>query len=419
MENKTDMKWFTDAKYGLFIHWGLYSVLAGRWKGQDAPRTTEWIMKNMRIPLAEYKEIAKQFNPTKFDARDYVKKAKKWGMKYICLTTKHHDGFALFDTKVSDYNVMNSPYGKDIVREFADACAKEDIPFCVYYSQMQDWEHPDGNGNTWDFNKEDQDFKRYFYEKCVPQVQELLTNYGKIGMIWFDTPYDMPKELCEELADTVRACQPDCLINGRIGYGLGDFREVADNTIPVLSRSDVWESPMTMNSSWGYIKRDQTSKSAADVLQNLVRIVGKGGNLLLNLGPDENGLSPKVCTDALDVAGEWLEKYGDSIFGTTNIPNFPYLLTWGDLTYSKARKTLYFHVKKYPEFPYRVLLTGLETKVNRVTLMADGSPLKYSQSYEPGRDEHRLYIFLPEVCPDADDTVVAVELEAEATAQSI
>ena len=155
------------------------------------------------------------------------------------------------------------------------------------------------------------------------------------------------------------------------------------------------------------------------MLQNLGRIVGKGGNLLLNLGPDENGLSPKVCTDALDVAGEWLDRYGDSIFGTTNIPNFPYLLTWGDLTYSATRKTLYFHVKKYPEFPYRILLTGLETKVRSVKLMADGSDLKYSQSYEPGRDEHRLYIFLPEVCPDADDTVVAVELEGEATAQSI
>ena len=413
------MEWFREAKYGLFIHWGIYSIPGGEWKGQPAPHGSEWIMKNMKIPFAEYKELAKQFNPQSFDPYYYVQNAKKWGMKYLTFTAKHHDGFAMYDSKVSDYNVMNTPYGKDIVRQLADACEKEGLTFCLYYSQMQDWEDPDGNGNNWDFDPAKKDFKRYFYNKCLPQVKELLTNYGKIGMIWFDTPYDMPKDLCEELADTVRECQPDCLINGRIGYGLGDFREVADNTIPVLSRSDVWESPMTMNSSWGYIKRDKSSKSAADVLQNLVRIVGKGGNLLLNLGPDENGLSPKVCTDALDVAGEWLDRYGDSIFGTTNIPNFPYLLTWGDLTYSATRKTLYFHVKKYPEFPYRILLTGLETKVRSVKLMADGSDLKYSQSYEPGRDEHRLYIFLPEVCPDADDTVVAVELEGEATAQSI
>ena len=413
------MDWFREAKYGLFIHWGIYAIPGGEWKGKPAPHGSEWIMKNMRIPLTEYRELAKQFNPQSFDPYYYVQSAKKWGMKYLTFTAKHHDGFAMYDSKVSDYNIMNTPYGKDVVRQLADACEAEGLTFCLYYSQMQDWEDPDGNGNNWDFDPAKKDFKRYFYNKCIPQVKELLTNYGKIGMIWFDTPYDMPKDLCEELADTVRACQPDCLINGRIGYGLGDFREVADNTIPVLSRSDVWESPMTMNSSWGYIKRDKSSKAATDVLQNLVRIVGKGGNLLLNLGPDENGLSPKICTDALDQAGEWLEKYGDSIFGTTNIPNFPYLLTWGDLTYSKERKTLYFHVKKYPEFPYRILLTGLETKVKSITLMADGSTLKYSQSYEPGRDEHRLYIFLPEICPDANDTVVAVELEGEATAQSI
>ncbi len=413
------LDWFKEAKYGLFIHFGIYALPGGEWHGEPSPHGSEWIMKNMKIPYSEYKELAKKFDPKSFDPYYYVRNAKKWGMKYLTFTAKHHDGFAMYDTKVSDYNVMNTPYGKDIVKQLADACEAEGLTFCIYYSQMQDWEHPDGYGNNWDFDPEKKDFNRYFYEKCIPQVKELLTNYGKVGMMWFDTPYDMPEELCRELAEVVRACQPDCLINSRIGYGYGDFREVADNTIPVLSRCDVWESPMTMNSSWGYIKRDKTSKSSSDVLQNLVRIVGKGGNLLLNLGPDENGLSPKVCTDALDSAGKWLEKYGDSIFGTTNIPNFPYLLPWGDLTYSAIRKTLYFHVKNYPAFPHRVLLTGLQTKVRSVTLMYDGSQLKYSQSYEPGRDEHRLYVFLPEVCPDSDDTVVAVELEGEATAQTI
>ena len=417
MSNKID--WFKAAKYGLFIHWGLYAIPGGEWKGKPAPHGSEWIMRNMQIPLVEYRELAKEFNPQSFDPYYYVRNAKKWGMKYLTFTAKHHDGFAMYDTKVSDYNVMNTPYGKDIVKQLADACREEGLTFCVYYSQMQDWEDPDGDGNNWDFDKSKKDFKRYFYGKCLPQVKELLTNYGKIGMIWFDTPYDMPKDLCQELADTVRACQPDCLINGRIGYGLGDYRQAADNAIPVLSRTDAWETPMTMNSSWGFIKRDLTSKDPSAVIENLVRVVGKGGNLLLNLGPDENGLSPKVCTDALDQVGLWLEQYGDSIFGTTNIPNFPYLLPWGELTYSAERKTLYFHVKKYPIFPYRVLLTGLETKVKSIHLLADGSPLKYSQSYEPARDEHRLYVFLPEVCPDANDTVVAVELEGEATAQSI
>ena len=413
------LQWFKEAKYGLFIHWGLYAIPGGQWKGEPAPFGTEWIMKNMKIPLAEYKKLAEEFNPVEFDPYFYVKSAKKWGMKYLVFTAKHHDGFAMYDTKVSDYSIMNTPYGKDIVKQLADACEQEGLIFCLYYSQMQDWEHPDGNGNTWDFDASKQDFKRYFYGKALPQVKELLTNYGRIGMIWFDTPYDMPIELCRELADTVRACQPDCLINGRVGYGLGDFREAADNAIPVLSRDECWESPMTLNHTWGYSHTDNDFKEPSAVIENLVRIVGKGGNLLLNVGPDALGNIPKRSEEILCDVGTWLEKYGKSIFGTTAIPNFPYMLPWGELTYDDNACVLYFHVKKYPIFPYRILLTGLKTKVLSVTLMADGSSLKMSQSYEIARDEHRLYLFLPEKCPDPDDTVVAVQLAGKAEAHLI
>lgn len=413
------MKWFREAKYGMFIHWGIYSIPGGEWQGKPAPHGSEWIMRNMQIPLAEYRKLADQFNPQSFDPYYYVRKAKQWGMKYIIFTAKHHDGFAMYDSKVSDYNIMNTPYGKDVVRQLADACEAEGITLCLYYSQMQDWEHPGGNGNTWDFNKDEKDFDSYFYGKCLPQVKELLTNYGKIGLIWFDTPYDMPIERCRELADTVHALQPECIINGRIGYNLGDYRQAADNAIPVLSRPDPWEAVVTLNSSWGYIKRDLVSRSPSEVIELLVRTVGRGGNLVVNLGPDENGLNPKVFEDVMDEVGVWLEKYGESIFDTSNVPNFPYLIHWGDLTYSSTRKKLYFHVKKYPAFPYRVLLTGLETPVESIRLLADGTTLKYSQSYEPARDEHRLYVFLPETCPDRDDTVVEVTLAGEATAQSI
>ena len=419
MENKTDMKWFTDAKYGLFIHWGLYSVLAGRWKGQDAPRTTEWIMKNMKIPLAEYKEIAKQFNPTKFDARDYVKKAKKWGMKYICLTTKHHEGFALFDTKVSDYNVMNSPYGKDIVREFADACAEENMPFCVYYSQMQDWEHPDGNGNTWDFNKEDQDFKRYFYEKCVPQVQELLTNYGKIGMIWFDTPYDMPIELCRELREVVKACQPQCVINGRIGYGLGDYRNMADNCIPHDPYDGAWESPMTLNLNWGYCAFDNHWADPTEVITRLSGIASKGGNLILNIGPDGDGVIPEESVKILDTVGEWLDKNGESIYGTSIMPTFPYDASWGNLTYNAEQKKLYVHVLHYPQHGTKVSCTGLKTRVKRGYVLSTGEPVKVVQSFEQAREEQRMAIMVPEVCPDTTDTVIVLELDGDIAVQKL
>ena len=413
------MQWFREAKYGLFIHWGLYAIPGGTWKGEPSPHGTEWIMKNMKIPFAEYKELAKQFNPVDFDPYFYVRRAKEWGMKYIVFTAKHHDGFAMYDTKVSDFSIMNTPYGKDIVAQLAEACEKEGMMLCIYYSQMQDWEHPDGNGNTWDYDPKEQDFRRYFYGKALPQVKELLTNYGKVGMMWFDTPYDMPIELCRELADTVRACQPDCLINGRIGYGLGDFREAADNAIPLLSMDKCWESPMTLNDTWGYSHTDNNFKNVRAVIRNLVRIVGKGGNLVLNVGPDELGGIPERSDEILCEVGRWLEKNGESIYGTSNIPNFPYMISWGDMTYDAKEAVLYLHVQNYPRFPYRILLTGLKTKAKSVELLTDGTPLRISQSYEIARDEHRLYIFLPETCPDEDDTVVAVRLEGEAEVQVI
>ncbi|MBE6633574.1 MAG: alpha-L-fucosidase [Ruminococcaceae bacterium] len=413
------LQWFREAKYGLFIHWGLYAIPGGIWEGKSAPHGTEWIMKNMKIPLAHYKKLVGQFNPEGFDPYFYVRQAKKWGMKYIVFTAKHHDGFAMYDTKVSEYSIMHTPYGKDIVRQLADACEAEGMTLCIYYSQMQDWEHPDGNGNTWDYDPQKQDFKRYFYQKALPQVRELLTNYGKIGMMWFDTPYDMPLDLCRELADEVRKCQPDCLINGRIGYGLGDFREAADNAIPVLSQEECWESPMTLNSSWGYSHTDHRFKEPAEVIRNLVRIVGKGGNLVLNVGPDAFGRIPPRSNEILCEVGEWLEQNGESIFGTSAAPNFPYLLPWGDLTYNDRSNTLYLHVQNYPSFPYRILLTGLKTKTLAVNVLGEQEPLRISQSYEIARDEHRLYILLPEQCPSAVDTVVKVQLAGSAEAQVI
>lgn len=419
MENKTDMKWFTDAKYGLFIHWGLYSVLAGRWKGQDAPRTTEWIMRNMKIPNVEYKEIAKQFNPTKFDAKEYVKKAKEWGMRYLCITTKHHDGFALFDSKVSDYNVMNTPYGKDIVRELADACAEEDMPFCVYYSQMQDWEHPDGDGNTWDFKKEDKDFKRYFYEKCIPQVKELLTNYGKISMIWFDTPYDMPIELCRELRDVVKACQPQCVINGRIGYGLGDYRNMADNCIPHDPYDGAWEAPMTLNLNWGYCAFDNNWADPTEVITRLSGIAAKGGNLILNIGPDGDGVIPEESVKILDTVGEWLKKNGESIYGTSIMPVFPYDANWGNMTYNAEEKKLYVHVLHYPKHGTKVGSIGLKTRIKKAYVLSTGEPVKAIQTVEFARQEERLAIMMPEVCPDTTDTVVVLELEGDIEVQKL
>jgi len=415
MEKK--LEWFTEAKYGLFIHWGLYAIPGGVWGGKPSPNGTEWIMRKMQIPFCEYRKLAYQFDPKHFDPYFYVRKAKEWGMKYITVTAKHHDGFAMFDSKVSDYTVIHTPYGKDIIRQFADACKEEGVTFCVYYSQMQDWEHPDADGNNWDYDPKKKNFERYFYGKVIPQVRELLTNYGPIGMIWFDTPYDMPIELCRILADEVRQCQPNCLINGRIGYGLGDYQQAADNSIPLLSRSEPWETPMTLNGSWGYSYLDDRFKQPAEVLENMVRIVGKGGNLLLNVGPDKNGEIPVASEQILSAVGRWLKINGESIYATDAAPNFPYIINWGDVTYSEKNKILYLHVKKYPGFPYRIKLTGLITKVKEINLLATGEKLKFIQSYEQARDEQRLYIYLPEVPPDTDDTVIKVSLYGTAQAQ--
>ncbi len=411
--------WFGEAKYGLFIHWGLYSILGGVWKGQRAYHTSEWIMRNMRIPLEEYKKLKNEFCPVQFDAREYVRMAKRWGMKYICITAKHHDGFALFDTGVSDYSITNTPYGKDIVKQLADACAEEGVTFCVYYSQMQDWEDPNADGNDWDFRKEDKDFKKYFYGKCIPQVKELLTNYGRIGMIWFDTPYEMPKELCEELRDTVKACQPDCLINGRIGYGLGDYRNMADNLIPHNAYHGLWESPMTLNGTWGCSRFDNEWVSPTEVIRRLSLIVGKGGNLLLNIGPEADGTIPQRSVEILDAVGEWLSSNGDSIYGIDLVPEFPYDHKSATFTYSKERSELYMHVLNYPKLTPRVSIIGIRTRVESARLLATGEEFKFTQTYEHARDEERFAVWVPEECPDKIDTVIAIKLKGDLVTQRL
>ncbi len=413
------MEWFSVAKYGLFVHYGLYAIPGGEWNGRIAPHGAEWLMKNLRIPLREYAALAGKFNPVDFDAEALADSAVKWGMKYLVFTAKHHDGFAMYDSAVSDYSIMHTPYGRDMLREIADACHRRDLHFGIYYSQMQDWEHPDGDGNDWDYIPAEKKFERYFYGKALPQVRELLQNYGAVDLIWFDTPYDMPQAYCRELADTVHTLAPDCLINGRIGYGLGDYRNMADNSIPVRMLSGRWETPMTLNRTWGYSRHDQNWKTASEVISLLVRVAEKGGNLLLNVGPDEKGVIPPASVKILDEVSRWLRNNGDSIFGTGGTPDFPYENRWGHVTCSQDRRTLYLHVFRYPVYPYRIQLTGLKTGVNGAWEI-DGKPLEFRQSYEPARDEHRLYVFLPEAQKNLPlDFVVRLSLKDEAEVQEL
>ena len=284
------LAWFREAKYGLFIHWGLYAIPAGQWQGARVPGIGEWIMFRARIPVPEYEKLAQGFNPVKFDADAWVALAKDAGMKYIVITSKHHDGFALFDSKVSRWDVVDAtPFKRDILKELAAACAKQGMPLGFYYSQAQDWHEANGAGNTWDFGADEKkDFDQYLRGKAEPQVRELLTGYGPVALVWFDTPRMMSAERAQRFTDIVRQLQPKTLIDGRLGAA-GDYVSTGDNVIPGQVQAAAWEVPATLNHTWGYRSDDHDWKSAGDVTFKLVDIVSKGGNYLLNVGPTAEG----------------------------------------------------------------------------------------------------------------------------------
>ena len=316
------LDWWREAKFGMFIHWGVYSIPAGVWKGEHFPGIGEWIMLRAEIPIAEYEKLAPQFNPVKYDADQIVKLAKAAGQKYIVLTSKHHDGFCLYRTAETDYNIVDgTPFGRDVLGELAAACAREGIKLGLYYSQTQDWHHPNGFGNTWDFNEDEQDFADYIENYVKPQVREILSNYGPIAIIWFDTPKIISRQQSQELLELVNELQPDCLVCGRLGNKLGDYATAQDNAIPPdLQATTDWETPATINDTWGFKTHDHNWKSATQLIRLLVEIVSKGGNYLLNIGPDAEGAIPEPSIERLQAMGAWMEVHGESIYGTAPGP---------------------------------------------------------------------------------------------------
>ena len=299
---KEDMKWFTDAKFGMFIHWGLYSQTAGDWKGHPT-KGGEHFMLYERIPVKEYALIANDFNPTEFNARKWVKTAKEAGMKYIVITSKHHDGFAMYHSACSDYNIVTrTPFARDPMKELADECRKQGLKFGFYYSLGRDWEDPDvptnwptkaGRSNTWDFPDEDnKNLQAYIDRKVLPQLTELLTNYGEIAMMWFDTPEMVTKEQSRSIRRLIERLQPHCLINSRIGNGLGDYRIIEQKLMNEIDPKP-WEACLTMGANWGYNKYDTVYKKPDMMIRNLTDVVSKGGNLLLNIGPNPQGSFPQ------------------------------------------------------------------------------------------------------------------------------
>ncbi len=412
------LRWWSDARFGMFIHWGLYAQWGAHYPGPDGKLLdgkSEHMMRHLKIPLADYAKIADVFNPVKFDADTWVRTAKEAGMKYMVITSKHHDGFAMFDSASSDYNVVKrTPWKHDAIRELADACRRGGLKFGVYYSLGRDWEDPDvptsvkadGNrrSNVWDFPDEDKkDFAKYFERKVKPQVRELLTHYGPIAVMWFDTPEQITKPQSEELARLIHELQPDCIVNQRVGNRLGDYR-VAEQNVPDAGYSDPWETCMTLNGHWGYYLGDEKWKTTEKAVRTLVDIVSKGGNFLLNVGPTGEGVIPAGSVERLHEVGAWLKVNGEAIYGTTGSPFKK--LDWGRCTKKTTADgtTLYLHVFNWPT-DGKLLVPGLRNTIASATLLAGG------QSVAVASDAGGIVVTLPVTAPDVLSSTVVLKVK--------
>lgn len=393
-----------EMKFGLFIHWGLYALPAGEWKGKYVRGIGEWIMFRERIPVAEYEKLATQFNPVKFSGDEWAQLAKDAGMRYLVITSKHHDGFAMYGSKASRYNIVDAtPYAKDPMKELSAACAKRGIDFGFYYSQDQDWHEPDGRGNNWDF-PEQRNAQVYLEGKVFPQVKEILSGYGPLRLIWFDTPGLLSEKQVTDLRGMVKALQPGCLINSRIGHGRHDYTQTGDNAIPiqVYLQDGKWEVPATLNDTWGYKKNDENWKDPRDLTGKLADIVSKGGNYLLNIGPTAEGAVPRRSQEILREIGEWLAVNGEAIYGTSPSPFQIRDITWR-ATVKPYR--LYLHILNWPGTKLRV--EGLESPVKRAWFLADKSEVKFR------KEGGALEFALPAKPKDSRVTVLALELADE------
>ncbi|MFC1628879.1 alpha-L-fucosidase [Gemmatimonadota bacterium] len=414
------MEWWREARFGLFIHWGLYSVPAGQWQGETGH--AEWIMTTAQIPVEEYEQFVGEFNPVEFDADAWVRMAKSAGMKYIVITSKHHDGFALFDSQVSDYDVMATPFRRDIMAELAEACRVHGLKMCWYHSIM-DWHHPDYLPRRgWETRSaEGADFDRYV-DYLRGQVTELLTNYGDIGIMWFDGEWESTwsHDYGQPLFDLCLELQPDVIVNNRVDVNRGgmegistDERSAGDygtpeQQIPAMGLPGVdWETCMTMNRYWGYNRADTQYKSTRELIRMLIDIASKGGNYLLNIGPTPEGTFPQESIERLAGIGAWMDVNGESIYGTSASPFGA--VPWGRITMeSSGRNTrFYLHLFDWPS-DGRLILPGIGNRPGQAWLLSDrGERIPVERV---GSD---LHLSLPAGMPDEDCSVVVLEVKGE------
>ncbi len=428
------MEWWRDARYGMFIHWGLYSVPSGEWEGETT--YGEWIMRGADIPINEYEKFAEGFNPTKFNADEWVDIAQRAGMKYIMITTKHHDGFCMFDSKNTDYDIIDrTPFGRDPIKELAEACQRRGIRFGLYYS-ITDWHHPDfaekwhgyhGNPNP------DADLEKYV-EYYQSHIRELLTNYGPVSLFWFDDggafmttdsrfggdEYYLPEHPrlihAEETMEIMRSLQPDIIINDRLGGETADYIS-PEEAIPPMNAGELnqnFEVCMTLNDEWGYNKADINWKSPKDIVFELVDIISKNGNYLLNIGPTPEGEIPPTSVTMLLGAGTWIQRNAEAVYGTRGSrlgqPE------WGRITQRElddGNTRLYLHVfdwvrSRNPQ-PREIVVNGLPNKpIQAYSLTA--IPRRSFDTEQKGRSVVVTHTGRP---ADRVNTVIVLDVEDE------
>lgn len=407
--------WWMQAKFGLFIHWGLYAQLGGVWNGIAVKGNSEWIKYRLQIPEADYDSYLKEFNPTQFDANEWVQIAKDAGMKYIVITAKHHDGFAMFQS-ADPYNVVDAtPLARDPMQELALACERHDIKLCFYYSHVLDWHDEDAFDDDIPLSElalvkeKNERFRYYLERKAKPQLTELLTQYGDVGAIWFDMPGCIDKAYCEEIYQHVKAIQPECIISGRIGHGVGDYITVGDNKIPFLPCDKPWEMPGTVNDTWGFKKGDRDWKSPEMLLRNLIKICSKGGNYLLNVGPDANGCIPSESVRILREMGTYVHKNEQAIFGTQPMDAYPYDIGEEGLFTCKPGK-LYYHCFQMHE---KFSLSCIANNIKDVYVLSTGEKLNYVVTYSDATKSHDLVIEQPTVASKDLIQVFCIEFEGD------
>lgn len=436
MENHDErVAWWREARFGMFVHWGVYSAAGGEWKGKKVSGYSEHLMRKEKIPLAEYREeLVKPFNPLRFDADKWIRTARDAGMKYFIITAKHHDGFAMFDSDVTDYNIVDATtYGKDPMKQLAAACKKYGLKFGFYYSHAFDWEDPNAPGNDWDYRNPGGDLNlfggrdwydvhpellpkavKYVNEKAIPQIKELLTKYHP-DILWFDTPQKLPLSENLRILKAIRETDPNVVVNGRLARSsdrnFGDYQNTADRPAEFFPVTGDWEAIPTTNESYGYSKYDSSHKPASFFIRLLANAASRGGNILMNVGPMGNGEMDPRDTVILYGIGQWIKVNGESIYGTEKSP-LP-LQSWGVCTQKGTR--LYLHIFQWPK-DGKLIVGGLETPPGKAWLLADalksGLPVKKLNSSD-------VQVSLPQFPPDTVNTVLVLEMNNRVKADTV